>query len=291
MLKSEEEKHQQKVLNGESDLRLIEDLTKLSLSRLEARIYLHLLINRNSKASELADSLNVNRIDVYRCLKNLRQRGIIELAISKPFIFSAVEPKVLKEVLVYEQDQQLKTFRANADRIQAKLERLPRKKQTNSSNLLRSINNEQFTIKSGQQITEKWQHMAENATSEVLIILSKIGLITHSLEGFSDIYSSLKKKGITVKIISDVVQENLEQANEFTKVCKFKVLPSVDESLRYVIVDSSEAMVSMGSFSNNRRDFAAICTTKPILVRSFRSDFLDKWRRAKSFPAKYADLM
>ena len=285
MLKSEEE-NQQKIASSEN-YRLIEGLAKLSLSRLEARIYLHLLINQNSKASELAHSLNVNRIDVYRCLKNLRQRGIVELAISKPFIFSAVEPKVLKEVLLYEQDQELKIFRASVDKLEAKLEKLPRKQQSDTSSLLRS--DEQFAIKSGYQIREKWQHMALNANSEVLIILSKIGLMTHSLEGFSEVYSNLKKKGVTVKMISDVVKENMEQANEFSKVCKFKVLSGVDESLRYVITDSSEAMVSMGSFSNNRRDFAAICTTKPIFVRSFRSDFLDKWRRAKPFPR--ADLL
>ncbi|MHB1907990.1 MAG: TrmB family transcriptional regulator [Nitrososphaerales archaeon] len=271
---------------------LIEDISKLALTKLESRIYLHLLVNGASKASEISRVLDVNRIDIYRCLKSLRERGAVELIISRPLVFSAVEPSALRDVLVTEKEQELKSFKAHADKVEGKLERLPRYNKSssvdpsNSRKLLRGMSTEQFTIKTGPRVTEKWQRMAENAQSEVLIILSRIGLMTHSREGFSDIYTKIKKKGVSVKMITDVSPENLEQAKEFSKISKIKVMHSVNDTLRYVVVDSSEAMISMGSFSNNQRDFAAILTTKPVLVKALRQDFEDRWRRAKKFPSQ-----
>ncbi len=254
------------------------------MTKLESRIYLQLLAHGQSKASDLARTLDVNRIDVYRSLRNMRQRGIIELIFSRPLVFATVEPRALMETLLSEQEQKSKAFKSETEKIQTQLERIPRIRSTaQTDSLLRTVSSEQFTIKTGKQITTKWKDMAQNAESEILVILSRIGLMTHSTEGFSEIYSKAKKRGVNVRIITDVVHENFSQAQEFSTVCRIKASGSVNDALRYVIADSKEVMISMGTFSNDQRGFAAIWTTRPLMIKAFRLDFQDKWRRAKAF--------
>ncbi len=263
---------------------LIELLEIASMSKLEARIYIHLLTSGPSIARGLSNSLDVNRIDIYRCLKDMRERGMVELILSKPFAFSAVDPFTLRGILISEQEHNMKHFKSSIERAQKLLEQLPKSKESNSKyELVKAAINEQFTIKTGNQIPEKWKNLVNSAESEVLVILSRIGLMTHSVEGFADVYQKAKERGIKVRMITDVNEQNVEQAIEFKNVCSLKILPNVDVVLRYVITDSRDVMVSMGSFSNNQKDFLALWTTKQLLIKAFKLDFEEKWRHARIF--------
>ncbi|MDG6923253.1 MAG: hypothetical protein JRN67_08185, partial [Nitrososphaerota archaeon] len=106
---------------------------------------------------------------------------------------------------------------------------------------------------------------------------------THYKEGFVELYSKLSKKKVSVRMIADVKKDNLDEVIEFAKVCQVKVLTHPSSTLRYVISDENELMVSAGSFSNDQRDFVAIETTKDALIRALKGDFDEKWRKAKLF--------
>jgi hypothetical protein len=50
-----------------------------------------------------------------------------------------------------------------------------------------------------------------------------------------------------------------------------------------VISDEKQLMISGGHFSNDPKEFTAICTNNPLLIRALRLDFKEKWRRSKPF--------
>jgi len=263
-------------------------LEKLSFTRLESRIYIRLLANGPNKASSLARDLETNRVDIYRCLKNLRQRGIIETIFSRPLMFAGAEPGLLENILASEQEQMLKTFKNDAEVVCKLLEHIPRKKELPQipNAIPKTSTIDQFTIKSGKQIVEKWKAMIDHSKIEMLVVLSRIGLMTHSNEGFADVYARATKRGVTVNIITDIVPENIHLAKDFSKNCNIRISHTVNDSLRFVIADDKEVMISMGNFSNNQRDFAAIWTNKSLLVKAFQLDFKDKWRQARLFSDK-----
>jgi sugar-specific transcriptional regulator TrmB len=266
-----------------------DNLEKLGMSRLESRIYLELLVRGPRKASDLASAITINRIDVYRALKNLRRRGILEVAFTRPLRFSAVEPGTLQKILITEQELSLRTFRVETNKICEELDSLPRSSafsqldpKKDSSQSLRM--GTQFQLKQGRQVYEKWKKMIEDSKGEMMIILSRVGLMTHSVEGFSDLYSKAVRRGVTIKMITEVDKENYEQAVEFSKVCTLNTTSSVGDMLRYVIVDYKEAMISGGYPSNDPREFTALLVSNSLLVKSLRLDFKEKWKKSKSFP-------
>jgi sugar-specific transcriptional regulator TrmB len=266
-----------------------DNLEKLGMSRLESRIYLELLVRGPRKASDLASAITINRIDVYRALKNLRRRGILEVAFTRPLRFSAVEPGTLQKILITEQELSLRTFRVETNKICEELDSLPRSsafsqldpKKDSSQSLRKGT---QFQLKQGRQVYEKWKKMIEDSKGEMMIILSRVGLMTHSVEGFSDLYSKAVRRGVTIKMITEVDKENYEQAVEFSKVCTLNTTSSVGDMLRYVIVDYKEAMISGGYPSNDPREFTALLVSNSLLVKSLRLDFKEKWKKSKCFP-------
>ena len=263
-------------------LNVTSDLSKLGLSSLESRIYVYILRRGQVKASEVSKSLGVNRVDIYRSIKGLRQRGILEVVLSRPLLFSAITPPMLRKTLVEEQEQKLQAFKQLAIEIQESLS-LISKIESAEKQLVHETEHERFTIKTGRQIIEKWRQMAINSRQDIAIILSAIGVKTHYTEGFVELYSKLSKKKVRVRIIAEVRKDNLDEVIEFSKVCQVKILAHPSSTLRYVISDDSELMVSAGSFSNDQRDFVAIETSKDALIRALKGDFDEKWKKAKVF--------
>ena len=263
-------------------------LEKLSLTRLESKIYLRLLSSGPIKASSLSRDLESNRVDTYRCLKNLRQRGIVEIIFSRPLMFAAAEPSLLANILSSEQELQVKVFKNDIDTLCKQLEQVPRREGMPQifDAARKASSDDQFTIKSGKQIDVKWKAMIDHSKSEMLVVLSKIGLMTHSNIGYSDLYSRATKRGVKVNMITDIVPENISQAKEFFPICNIRISHAVNDSLRFVIADDKEVMISLGSFSNDSRDFAAIWTNKSLLVKAFQLDFKEKWRRARVFSGR-----
>jgi sugar-specific transcriptional regulator TrmB len=263
-------------------------LEKLAFTRLEAKIYVRLLSNGPTKASSLSRDLDSNRVDTYRCLKNLRQRGIVEITFSRPLVFAASEPNLLANILTSEQEQKSKVFKSEVETVCKELEQVPRKEGLPQIFEVsrKASSNDQFTIKSGKQIDVKWKAMIEHSKSEMLVVLSRIGLMTHSNIGYSELYSRAIKRGVRVNMITDIVPENISHAKEFFPICNIRISHAVNDSLRFVIADDKEVMISMGSFSNDPKDFAAIWTNKSLLVKAFQLDFREKWRRARVFSGR-----
>jgi sugar-specific transcriptional regulator TrmB len=82
-----------KVLNLD---RTFELLLSFGFSQTEARIYLHLVSKGPAKARDIIDTLDLNKQQLYRSLKKLRQRRIVD-CLGSPAIFNA-EP--VEQVLI-----------------------------------------------------------------------------------------------------------------------------------------------------------------------------------------------
>lgn len=73
-----------------------EVLLNFGFSQTEARIYIHLVSKGPAKAIDIIDTLNMNKQQLYRSLKKLRQRRIVDCS-GFPAIFHA---KPVDQVLI-----------------------------------------------------------------------------------------------------------------------------------------------------------------------------------------------
>jgi sugar-specific transcriptional regulator TrmB len=70
--------------------RVIKALVGLGLSETDAQIYVFLSLNGPHKAREIAKKMGIYKEQLYRSLKNLRDKDVVKSTIDYPAVFSAI---------------------------------------------------------------------------------------------------------------------------------------------------------------------------------------------------------
>ena len=79
---------------------LLNTLVDFGLKRTEAQIYAFLAKKGPQRGKDLARALKITRQKVYRSLKKLQQRGIVNSTINRPAVFSAVSIEVVLDMFI-----------------------------------------------------------------------------------------------------------------------------------------------------------------------------------------------
>ncbi len=85
---------------------MIKTLESLGLKRLDAEIYVYLVQHDPQKAKEIAEALETYKRQLYRSLRSLRQKGMVNASLERPARFSAVSfDKVLNQFIETNRDE------------------------------------------------------------------------------------------------------------------------------------------------------------------------------------------
>jgi sugar-specific transcriptional regulator TrmB len=96
---------------------MLKTLEGLGLKQLDAEVYIYLAQNDPQKAREIAETLETYKRQLYRSLKSLQSKGIVNASQERPARFSAVSfDKVL--------DLFIKANRAEVNRIEENREQI-----------------------------------------------------------------------------------------------------------------------------------------------------------------------
>jgi sugar-specific transcriptional regulator TrmB len=87
--------------------RTFEVLLSFGLSQTEARVYIHLATKGPAKAKNIIDELTINKQQLYRCLKKLRKRRIINFS-GFPAIFQAEPVEQVLTMLMSKKQEEAK---------------------------------------------------------------------------------------------------------------------------------------------------------------------------------------
>jgi sugar-specific transcriptional regulator TrmB len=79
---------------------MVETLEKLDFKKQHAEIYVFLALNGSKRAKNIADSLRTNKRQIYRILKKLQGRGIINTTSNRSAQYSAVSFDKVLDILI-----------------------------------------------------------------------------------------------------------------------------------------------------------------------------------------------
>jgi sugar-specific transcriptional regulator TrmB len=91
--------------------RVLKTLEGFGLSRTDAEVYVYLAKKGSKKGRELASALKITKQQLYPCLKNLKNRGIVTVSLERPALFSAVAFEKVVELLIKIKVQQAKAIK------------------------------------------------------------------------------------------------------------------------------------------------------------------------------------
>ncbi len=216
---------------------------KLTLFRLtinEARVYLFLLRAGPANVRTISKQLGLHRVEVYRKLKELEEAGIIDVVISSPKSYVSLEPKIALTNLFSRVEQE-------SVRLKKTLPTLERQ--------LTTYQSFEKNQRSTSAQTERYYRMAHgmdryygmvaslvrNASSEVLTVVSPRGVKEIFQRGLNKNYQAAEKRGVSLRIISEVNDDNIDYVKRLQKFAKFRKMSAIH--LRFVVSDRSVALL------------------------------------------------
>ncbi len=281
------------------DERLVELLGVYGLTEREARIFVYLSKNGATGAGELAKGLEIRRMEAYRLLKRLTDRGIVASTAGKPIKYQAESIEGILSLLTDEQRGFVRRMDDAKAEVMQLWRQLPRAPKENFEQRFR-------IIQGREQIYSTMMKMLESASASVQMVLTKNDVAQAYVLGMSDRVKELNKRGVRARMVTVVDPSALEAAEAFARALELRHSDEASRS-RLVLVDGVESLVSLvlddSTGAKNERDVAIWTDSKDyaeLMAAMYRVSFeraketaemLDSMKSRLKFEGKVSSIV
>jgi len=264
--------------------REIAALQRLGLTEYESRLYLSLVKQGPTKASQLSFFGQVPRTKAYGAIKELQHKGLLRIIPGKPELYEASSPNDVLFPLINKINREIKD---SEDVVQSLALTFEASKYTKRDAPKQS---EEFLKMDGRQpIYNKLNQVMLGASKSIEYSTTETGLI-RAYKVHAEALEHAHKQGATVRLLSPITSTNSAVAREFSEIVELK---AAERALaHFVAIDSNQLIVfeCMPDDANTRTGHdSAIWTTSTLLVDLFERLFNEVWRTTSNAPKREAD--
>lgn len=232
--------------------RASELLQLYGLNAREASVYILVLRVGAVSAGDIAKSLSLRRMEAYRLVKKLSDENMIQANAGKPVTYSALPVETVISAMMDREAQKTRAMESARQELLALSKSLPRGKTRPTE--------QQFKIIQGrEQIYNKINRMAEEATKTLDLLLTKNDLVQAFQLGITDRLTEAASRGVKVRVLSSIDDSTLEPAEVLQKRCELRHSTEA-VSGRMVLVDAAAGLSSLvlddSQGRRNERDIA-----------------------------------
>jgi len=214
---------------------MIRYLCDFGLSDKEAKVYINLSKLGPRKVSEIARSLQFSRLQAYRALQKLSDKGLIEVSLERPRRYIAIPIERALDLLTQEAKSRVYEMEEKKPLILKEWAKTPIKHMEEPST--------RFRIIQGRKNIYKFRHrLFESAGKEICAMTTRNGLLRSVTYGTDNILEECTRRGIIVRRISEIDGRNVEAAKRFLEFCELRHM-SAKNIARLTIVDDKEVLI------------------------------------------------
>ena len=247
-------------------------LRDTGLSDRESEVYLFLTKEDLQYAINITRSLRMHKAQVYRILKTLQKRGIVESTLENPARFSAIPFDKLLDKHINNLKEEASLYERNRDEL------ISQWKSTLYDD--QKPHPDKFMILEGRErMYSKFTEMIIEADKELAGIITSENLVNAEQRGVID---CAKKRNIQYKLIIDLTIRNYRTMNELFST--FKTTPQVrhkeivNENLpRFIIKDEEDIILFLKPFDTNNQDSSYLWSNNKIIVKALKMLFEKLW--------------
>ena len=269
-------------------------LSNIGLSEKESDVYIFLGKQGPLKGSQISKKLKMNKGQVYRILKGLEKKGLVEATLEYPTRFTATP---FEQVI----DSFIKSKRQEVDLIEeSKNDLLSDWKKISQTELESSL--ERFSVIEGEKkIFNKISQMVKETKNEFFSIASVYGLLRADHYGiFDEIVNHPMKKKIDFRFLTQLTLEDLKSIKTLlSRIESDFVFKGRDPdrssriSPRMVIKDKKEILLFISDEDDpslERTIEAVLCTNCQSIIKSFHNVFQDLWNDASDIKDRIVEI-
>ena len=209
------------------------------LNLYEVKVWTALLSRGVSTAGELSNISDVPRSRTYDILETLEKKGFIVMKLGKPIKFVALKPeevveRVKKNLVKTAEDKSKRLERLKGEEILSELTDLFTQgvKFVEPADLSGSV-------KGRQNVYNHLDMMIREAEKTITIVTTTAGL-NRKLEALMPGLEKAKKRGVTIRIATQVDSSNEQVAKDLSAVAEIKHMPKMRG--RFAIVDGQQLL-------------------------------------------------
>ncbi len=256
-------------------LNRLRQIFKLNLY--EVKLWLALLGRGQSTAGELSDMAAVPRSRAYDILESLERKGFVMVKLGKPIRYMAVPP----EQVIERVKKRIKT------KSEEFIETLDKLKQTDVMNELNKLfehgmelidpTEVSAAIKGKHNLHDHVETMLSDAKQEALILANPTEinrLVTYHLPALRE----AKKRGVRIKIITTVTDNNAENIQSLLDVAEIRHAPDIHA--KFYVLDSNEVLFHMIPEEEVHPTYdTAIWVQAPLFAQALSDLFDHAWNK------------
>ena len=220
------------------------------LTECEAKTYLLLARAGSCPVGVIARRLGTNRMNVYRTLKVLQERGLVESTVERPSRFVALPVANFLSRCIDESKTKTTSLEKSKGGIVDYCEHLKNEPLTEEP---------KFRIVQGRKhVFDQVLKMLETAKKETCIVETRNGLYRYIYAGIDDKLKELHDKGVDVMVLTQVDETVVEAVKNYLEFAEVRHA-SLHFTVTMVLVDDIEALTTFA-----RDDSMSLTTEKDL---------------------------
>ena len=265
---------------------IVAELQEYGLTRNEARVLVFLAKTGPSKASEVARAVLINRTETYRTIRNLQRRGLVEATLERPVRLQSVPFEKCLSILIEERRARLRILEQRGEALRRQFDVVRVEPVTHEV--------ERFQVVEGRlRIEQRLHGMCSQAQKSVMTVLSPSEMVRADTAGLFDMLGHAVKGGLRVRVITSIVQPNLEIAEKLRQHVEIRHLDLKAKPIpRVSIIDDNEALfeISTADESPRMEEEVALWINSRAFVRNLQAYFDEMWTSATPSEARVEAL-
>jgi sugar-specific transcriptional regulator TrmB len=270
-------------------------LKSLGLKDRELKIYIHLAKKGAKKAREISKGLKMDRVQLYRILKDLQKKGMVESTFEQPAHFTAVPFEKVLDLFIKSKKEETRILETKRSSWLSQWRSLEVK--------MESPESDKFMVIEGRNLVySKIQQMIQETKDNLYVVTSSRGVVLAYQAGLLEAgFSHPLRNRIRFRFITSLSRENIEIIKDL--IMKGKKTPlNVEQHHtdfgphnfpRFVIKDDEELIFFLRTTdeesSSSHKD-TGLWTNNRVLVRAFKAFFEELWSDSVDFFTRITEM-
>ncbi|MCW4029330.1 MAG: hypothetical protein NWE92_06755 [Candidatus Bathyarchaeota archaeon] len=274
-----------------SQQKILNTLQNLGLSSLDAEVYLFLGKKGPKKASEIVQSLNIPKQQLYTILKGLQSKGIVNATLEHPARFSAEPFEKVLDLFVKARMEEAQQLQGSKNQILTDWQSIKLDEDKDKPSTFKVLEGNNY-------IYPKLKQMTEEAQTQLSIVFTIPELIRiYQSEALDELFTKISTSSVSLRILTDISSENCKIVHKFFhQRHKNLEIRAPDLGLKLpnsmIIRDEAEVAFIIDSNENHQDKQHNTClwTNCKTLVHSFNSVFDNSWHNAVEIQKKLMEI-
>lgn len=255
--------------------RIVDNLSLYGLSDMESRVLVTLANIGPVQASLIARKLGVNRMKVYRVLKRLQEKGLVDSILGRPVKFAAIPVDKALELLIEKAKKKVAEMEAKQSDI------------VEAWSNIRVIPHEtfgpRFRINQGRKnVYTSIVKMLQEAEKEVDLVVTVNELYRMIFAGLDDSLRECSRRNVEVRILTEINERSIKAVKGYMSYTSIRHT-DLSGNMRFLIVDEEEVLTSVAmddSISLETKQDIGLWTDSKDYVQAIKVFFDELWVNA-----------